>query len=53
MAQPAPPCLQGTDPALIAILNRMENKDSTPRSSLCFLKQTLTVHLNKLQRATG
>ena len=29
MAQPAPLHLQGADPALIAILNRMENKDST------------------------
>ena len=38
MAQPAPPRLQGTDPALIAILNRMENKDSTHKKFLMFPK---------------
>ena len=38
MAQPAPPCLQGADPALIAILNRMENKDSTRKKFLMFPK---------------
>ena len=38
MAQPAPPHLQGADPALIAILNRMENKDSTRKKFLMFLK---------------
>ena len=38
MAQPAPPHLQGADPALIAILNRMENKDSTCKKFLMFPK---------------
>ena len=38
MAQPAPPHLQGTDPALIAILNRMENKDSTRKKFIMFPK---------------
>ena len=38
MAQPAPPHLQGTDPALIAILNRMENEDSTHKKFLMFPK---------------
>ena len=38
MAQPAPPHLQGADPALIAILNRMENKDSTRKKFLMFPK---------------
>ena len=38
MAQPAPPHLQGTDPALIAILNRMENKDSTCKKFIMFPK---------------
>ena len=38
MAQPAPPCLQGADPALIAILNRMENKDSTHKKFIMFPK---------------
>ena len=38
MAQPAPPCLQGANPALIAILNRMENKDSTHKKFLMFPK---------------
>ena len=38
MAQPAPPCLQGADPALIAILNRMENKDSTRKKFIMFPK---------------
>ena len=38
MAQPAPPHLQGADPALVAILNRMENKDSTCKKFLMFPK---------------
>ena len=38
MVQPAPPCLKGTDPALIAILNRMENKNSTHKKFLMFPK---------------
>ena len=38
MAQPAPPRLQGADPALIVILNRMENKDSTHKKFLMFPK---------------
>ena len=38
MAQPAPLHLQGTDPALIAILNRMENKDSTSKKLIMFPK---------------
>ena len=38
MAQPAPLHLQGADPALIAILNRMENKDSTCKKFLMFPK---------------
>ena len=38
MAQPAPPHLQGADPALIAILNRMANKDSTHKKFLMFPK---------------
>ena len=38
MAQPAAPHLQGTDPALMAILNRMENKDSTCKKFLMFPK---------------
>ena len=38
MAQPVPPHLQGADPALIAILNRMENKDSTCKKFLMFPK---------------
>ena len=38
MAQPAPLHLQGADPALIAILNRMENKDSTHKKFLMFPK---------------
>ena len=38
MAQPAPPRLQGADPALIAILNRMENKDSTHKKFIMFPK---------------
>ena len=50
MAQPAPPHLQGADPLLIAILNRMANKDSTRKKFIMFPK---AVHLNKPQRATG
>ena len=38
MAQPALPRLQGADPALIAILNRMENKDSTRKKFIMFPK---------------
>ena len=38
MAQPAPLHLQGADPALIAILNRMENKDSTRKKFTMFPK---------------
>ena len=38
MAQPAPLHLQGADPALIAILNIMENKDSTRKKFIMFPK---------------
>ena len=38
MAQPAPPHVQGADSALIAILNRSENKDRTRKKFLMFPK---------------
>ena len=53
MAQPAPPHLQGTDPALITILTEWKIRIAHARNSLCFLKPSLMVPLNKPQKATG
>ena len=61
MAQPPAPPLQGADPALIAILNRMENKDSTRKKFLTFpksdfdgtSKQAAKSHWLKLPKVCG